>query len=118
MWASARPVTGRRRSYQNDGVPENGTHATGRCTDCHTHDKGLAASCTDCHGDTASGKYWPDQGTTPDTAGAHLSHMAFLAQKVYGQTISALLADAATDTKQRALCEYCHMAVTNDGDHR
>ena len=67
----------------------------GDCSACHKHDSAFKPSGSNgCHGDPAEGNYWPDQATTPDTAGAHLSHMAFLAQKVYGQTISALLADA------------------------
>ena len=78
---------------------------------------------TACHGDSVSKRYWPDTAgtddgtTTADRIGSHEIHIAWLANKVYSQTVAALLVDAATDTKQKALCEYCHQAVSNDGDH-
>lgn len=74
-----------------------------------------------CHGSTATGQIWPntsgaDNGTTtPDIVGAHQLHMQWLASKVYAQTVDQLLADAASSTKQQALCQYCH--AIGDSDH-
>ena len=89
-------------------------------------------SCTGCHGGGTSGassaNYWPDgSNANPENTGGnnkHLVHMTRLAQKRYGETIAQLLTDntagnpgITSDTKQKALCDYCHQGSTNDGDH-
>jgi len=85
-------------------------------------------SCTGCHGGgtsgPSSGNYWPDgSNANPENTGGnnkHLTHMTRLAAKRYGETITQLLTDngnGTADTKQKALCDYCHAASTNDGDH-
>jgi predicted CxxxxCH...CXXCH cytochrome family protein len=107
-----------------------GTHPTSKCTVCHKHSgdatyDGLAfkgSGCNGCHGNNVAGNYWPDDYAgaampTANNAGRHAKHMEVLASRVYGQTLAQLLADAATDTKQRNLCTYCHTTPGTDGDH-
>jgi len=108
----------------NDGTSEvAGSHPTSGlspCVGCHTHDGGFKASgCSGCHGGGTTGataaNYWPDGVSGDNEAGAHVVHMTKLASAVYGLTLQGLLDDASSDTKQKALCEYCHDA--NAGDH-
>lgn len=107
-----------------------GSHPTSKCTVCHKHSgdaayDGLAfkgSGCNGCHGNNVAGNYWPDDFAgaampTANSAGRHAKHIEVLAARVYGQTTAALLADVATDTKQRALCAYCHTTPGTDGDH-
>jgi hypothetical protein len=114
----------------NDTTPLGGSHPTSGlnpCSGCHKHDEGFKASgCSGCHGGGTTGataaNYWPDNvnNSNPenDQPGAHLLHMTRLADKVYtGLTIAGLLDDADSDTKQKALCEYCHATPGQDGDH-
>jgi predicted CxxxxCH...CXXCH cytochrome family protein len=99
----------------------------------------ISTSCFSCHGGATVGvsksNYWPDgantQGdnTTPDNSGEHAAHIAKLALKVYGETISGaadndILKDNTTlnpaltsDAKQKELCSYCHTTPGADGDH-
>ena len=115
-------------AFVDDGVANVGAHASmaGDCGSCHKHDSAFKPSgCNGCHGDPVAKNYWPDTAgsddgaTSADSAGAHGLHMAWLANKVYSETLAQLLTDTAftSDEKQKALCEYCHRAVTNDGDH-
>ncbi|MBE0616548.1 MAG: hypothetical protein IH608_01300, partial [Proteobacteria bacterium] len=105
------------------------THNTGtRCTTCHTHEGGFAASCSGCHGGGTAGtnqsNYWPDSGArgtadgaTPNDAGAHFEHLRALARQVYNLSVTGLLDDVASDTKQKVLCGYCHLNPGADADH-
>jgi predicted CxxxxCH...CXXCH cytochrome family protein len=96
------------------------------CTDCHAHNAGTAfeVGCSGCHGGgsvgTTSGKknFWPDASTghAANTAGAHPVHMQQLIAKAGHASVDAFL-NTATSAQQKALCEYCHAAVTNDDDH-
>ena len=52
-----------------------------------------------------------------NTAGAHPDHLNDLSQRIYGVTSTALLDDAAADSKQKHLCKYCHTNPGGDGDH-
>ncbi len=76
--------------------------------------------CTSCHG-SGDGGYWPDDspGGGADDDDAHTVHMTALAQQVWGENLTDLKLDTGTssDDKQKALCEYCHAAVSNDDDH-
>ncbi len=121
--------------FDQDTEDANLTHNPGsNCISCHAHTATPAfkASCNSCHGDAGSGRYWPDDGPatqvpTADQAGRHEKHIIQLASEVMGQTITQLLNDddgplgpwnpATSDAKQKALCEYCHAATTNDTDH-
>lgn len=98
-----------------------------------------AVGCFSCHGGATTGvskkNYWPDgantQGDngTADNSGEHAVHLAKLAQKVYGETITGaadndILRDNTTlnpaltsDVKQKELCSYCHNTPGADGDH-
>ncbi len=108
---------------------ELATHnAGGNCISCHSHEDtpiftAAGAGCNACHGGSTTGasasNYWPDTATVAgeNTAGAHVKHMTVLAAKVYGQNLTQLLDDINSDTRQKALCEYCHAANTNDSDH-
>jgi predicted CxxxxCH...CXXCH cytochrome family protein len=86
---------------------------------------GISASCTTCHGGGMSGStsgtknMWPDDSTghAANTAGRHAKHMQDLAFAAGFGTLDDLLNDGTADTKQKALCEYCHAADTNDSDH-
>lgn len=86
-------------------------------------------SCTGCHGGgnpgTDSANFWPDgsNGNAENNPGAnkHLTHMTRLATKRYGETIAQLLTNTGngnSDVKQKALCDYCHKATTQDTTHR
>jgi len=106
------------------GQPGNGN--PGDCSDCHEHDTAFKPSgCSGCHGrgtpGTDSANYWPDSSTIKEenTAGRHPIHMEQLAMAAYSETIGDLLTNSGTssDEKQKTLCEYCHAALTNDGDH-
>ena len=98
-----------------------GHYNTLDCISCHKHRTAFRASCSGCHGNSSSGAIWPDDSTVhvgnDDPSGRHAKHMEILADKALGLTLAALLADAATETKQKQLCEYCHAANTNDSDH-
>jgi predicted CxxxxCH...CXXCH cytochrome family protein len=67
--------------------------------------------CDGCHGDGA-GIYWPqDAGDNPaseNDAGRHAVHITALQQAGTYST---------SDGDQKAMCEYCHAAVTSDYDH-
>lgn len=86
-------------------------------------------TCYTCHGGqnvgTAEANYWPDKANdylgggnaSEDHIGRHQIHMEKLAMAQYGETISQLLDDPSSDTKQRALCAFCHTAPAADDDH-
>jgi hypothetical protein len=85
-----------------------------------------ATGCSGCHGGGSSGStsgtknIWPDDSTAnaANVSGRHVRHMTVLAARAYGfATLDALLNDATADTKQKALCDYCHQGSTNDADH-
>ncbi|TLM59583.1 MAG: hypothetical protein FDZ69_14155, partial [Deltaproteobacteria bacterium] len=109
-------------SYYRRGLAENNTHyTTSDCKTCHDHSGGFKASCNGCHG--GGNQYWPT--TYPTTAnttslndvGAHDLHIGWLTQKLFGQTISVMLADTANrDARQKLMCSYCHNPG-GDGDH-
>ncbi|MCM2264302.1 MAG: CxxxxCH/CxxCH domain-containing protein [Desulfuromonadales bacterium] len=107
-----------------------GSHPTSKCTTCHKHSGDAAydgnafkgSGCNGCHGNSVAGNYWPDDFAgaampTANVAGRHAKHIEVLAAQVYGQTLAQLLADVATDTKQRNLCAFCHNTPGTDGDH-
>jgi predicted CxxxxCH...CXXCH cytochrome family protein len=123
------------------GITEGGGRAW--CADCHSDDgapttsgthtitqsvftlltvdgaNDPVGSCTGCHG-TGGANYWPDNSTAHvanDEPGEHAAHIQLLARRVYNQSIAELIADGATDTKQKALCDYCHKATVQDGTH-
>lgn len=84
--------------------------------------------CSTCHGGATTGanadSYWPDSavknidnGGSADDEGAHVTHMTVIARRLYNLTLTGLLDDASSDTKQKAICDYCHQGSTNDGDH-
>ncbi|PNU19659.1 hypothetical protein C2E25_11180 [Geothermobacter hydrogeniphilus] len=104
------------------------THNAGQiCTTCHSHTSTpifKPSGCNGCHGGgtigTNAANYWPDGNdgaAGPDDAGRHLKHMNVLAERVYGMTAVQLLDQPTADAAQKALCEYCHAANTNDSDH-
>ncbi|TYO97132.1 putative CxxxxCH...CXXCH cytochrome family protein [Geothermobacter ehrlichii] len=112
----------------NRTTEELASHNSGQiCTTCHSHTSNpifKPSGCNGCHGGGTVGasasNYWPDGSdgaAGPNDAGRHLKHMNVLSQRVYGVSAVALLDDPAADSKQKALCEYCHAAVTNDSDH-
>ncbi len=105
-------------------------HPTGQCTICHQHSSDTTydgnafkgSGCNGCHGNSTTGNYWPDSTAgaamlAANDAGRHDKHIEVLALEVYGQTPAQLLADAATDDKQRNLCTFCHNTPGADGDH-
>lgn len=106
---------------------ELGSHNAGQiCTTCHSHSDTpifKPSGCNGCHGGGTTGanasNYWPDgsNANAENTAGRHLKHMNVLAQRVYGMSAVALLDQPTADAAQKALCEYCHAATTNDSDH-
>lgn len=111
-------------SYFNQSTDNNAGHNSGsNCVSCHPHTTNPAfkASCNGCHGDSATGQYWPDGDTDTqinaanNDAGRHDEHVLLISQKLGYGDIATLLADADTDTKQRAICTYCH--AVNDDDH-
>ncbi|MHB8836157.1 MAG: CxxxxCH/CxxCH domain c-type cytochrome, partial [Candidatus Methylomirabilia bacterium] len=93
-----------------------GAHPTnpGDCSVCHTHDKAFKAPpCYGCHGSEATKQYWPDGAAgipayADDNAGAHENHVLAISQRLYGQNIAQLLADPATDARQKTICAFCH----------
>ncbi len=99
------------------------------CLECHPHtaDPAFKPVCYACHGGgTTVGteqSYWPDSSTSADenTAGKHAIHMEKLSMAVYSEqyntTLLTTTSNGTAEDKQRALCEYCHAAVTNDYDH-
>lgn len=97
---------------------------SGVCISCHPHTTTPAfkASCDGCHGDSGTGQYWPfgSGGSIPtanDEVGEHDVHVLAISQQLGYGNIADLLADVATDTQQKAICEYCHAGTSNDGDH-
>ncbi len=112
----------------NRTTEELATHNAGQiCTTCHSHTSTpifKPSGCNGCHGGgtvgTNASNYWPDGNdgaAGPDDAGRHLTHMNVLAQRVYGVSAAAVLNRTTADSDQKALCEYCHAANTNDSDH-
>jgi hypothetical protein len=105
----------------------------GDCSGCHKHSSGFkpsgcSAGGTSCHGGGTTGSveknFWPDTGLKTDNTtassnqpGAHLTHITVIARRLYNLDITGLLNDATSGTKQKAICEYCHQAATNDADH-
>lgn len=110
-------------SYFNRTTNAQATHnSSSNCLTCHSHSATpafAASGCNGCHGDSAAGNYWPDSvgGNTEDDAGEHAKHIEVLAARVYGQAPAQLLAAVDTDARQKALCEYCHAALSNDSNH-
>ncbi|WP_020674949.1 CxxxxCH/CxxCH domain c-type cytochrome [Geopsychrobacter electrodiphilus] len=113
---------------RTSGAAELATHNAGtNCTVCHSHTSSpifKPSGCNGCHGGGTVGSfasnYWPDGNdgaAGPNDAGRHLTHMNNLAQRVYGMTAVQLLSQPTADAAQKALCEYCHAALTNDSDH-
>jgi len=112
--------------HSDDGAPTtNGTHTfTQSVFPLQTVDGATdpVGSCTGCHG-TGGANYWPDASTghvANDQPGKHLAHMTLLARRVYNEDIATLLTDSGngtTDFKQKSLCDYCHMASSQDATH-
>lgn len=118
--------------HSDDGAPTTGGTHTFTQSDFPLEQIAGAndpiGSCTGCHGGGTAGanasNYWPDQAGnlagSPAEGGRHLLHVQRLAAKLYGETVTQLLTDngnGTSDAKQKAICEYCHAALTNDSDH-
>jgi predicted CxxxxCH...CXXCH cytochrome family protein len=120
-------------SFRDNATASGANHPStganpGDCSNCHKHDSAFKPSgCYGCHGNTVSKSYWPDQAAYPDTAGAHLNHVNTIGAWLYGETdASGLLVDNAngsSDTKQKAVCAWCHpnpgnpRGGTGEGSH-
>lgn len=110
-----------------------GSHMTSsNCLACHKHTDNpafQASGCSGCHGGGYNdgvtqydNNYWPDSSNAKaeNTAGRHLKHMERVAGVRYGETVAQLLSDTGnglSDTKQKALCAYCHDNPGTDADH-
>jgi predicted CxxxxCH...CXXCH cytochrome family protein len=87
---------------------------TSRCTTCHPHSLGFAATCFSCHGSSGNLQYWPagSPGTYPNRAGAHGNHMDAIGTWLFEETsATGLLANTgkgSTSAKQIAICGWCH----------
>jgi predicted CxxxxCH...CXXCH cytochrome family protein len=113
--------------YFNRTTESLATHNSGgNCLDCHSHSDSkifTPSGCAGCHGGGTVGatasNYWPDSvnANAENDAGEHVKHMTVLAARDYDQTLAQLLDDPASDTRQKALCEYCHAANVNDSNH-
>jgi predicted CxxxxCH...CXXCH cytochrome family protein len=110
----------------NRTTEELASHNSGNCMTCHKHSDTpafRASGCNGCHGGGTTGatasNYWPDgsNANAENTAGRHAKHMEQLAQRQYGLSLSGLLDDAGSDTKQKALCAFCHTTPGADADH-
>ena len=104
--------TGTNTNAHPDSVKPNNHNQGQVCVACHDHKKSFFAGCADCHGGSQTGttrkNYWPDGLVAPNTAGAHADHIADLARRIYNQSVTELLNDAASDARQKHLCKYCH----------
>lgn len=129
------------KCHSDDGAPTtSGTHTFPASSFTLATVSGAndpVGSCTSCHGGGTTGttekSYWPDNSTAhaanTDANGRHAFHMSQIATVLYGETITGaadndILMDNTTanpgvtsDTKQKAICEYCHAANLNDSDH-
>jgi hypothetical protein len=100
--------------FQNDGVPEAGTHPTARCTTCHYHAEGFKkGDCDSCHGFPPEpagsvGTVPPDENYTGG-GGTHLKHVQFLANKL------SLTLNNKTDPK--VVCGPCHGEGAGSTNH-
>ena len=116
--------------HTNDGLPSAvGTHtfvssALTLQTVAGANDP--VGDCGGCHGGaTVSGSnknFWPDDVRvhTANQSGRHVKHMTVIARRLYNEDLTTLLVDNGNGTsaaKQKAICEYCHAATTNDSDH-
>lgn len=94
------------------------TGAPGTCSNlsCHQNapwDSAATGGCSFCHGGGSTGttakNYWPDATGNANDAGRHQKHVLALAEKLFAiTTVSGLLNDAGSDTKQKQICAYCH----------
>ncbi|TLM65617.1 MAG: CxxxxCH/CxxCH domain-containing protein [Deltaproteobacteria bacterium] len=134
-WVATR-VTGRTycsSCHSNDGdFAVSGTHTFKTSVFAKEAVAGAndpVGSCTGCHGGGTAGassaNYWPDgsnaNAENSPAQNKHLTHMTRLAAKRYNETIAQLLTDNAngtSDTKQKALCDYCHRASAQDATHK
>ena len=115
-------------AYFQRGIVAVQTHNTAtQCTACHKHTEGFkGGACFSCHGNGTT-QYWPDgagndRGTTAftmfDNDGEHTAHLTAMALKLYNESLATLVTttgNGSSDTKQKAICGYCHLL--GDGDH-